>query len=321
MGREYPKRQSYGRRDFKPAMQPKREANYKSVWIFLVIAVIAVFAGYHILKHYLDRVKETLVLNKASTAKSTLTVTTTTQINTTHTTSTSNTVNPPVPDTPAKPHFDFYTMLPQIKVPTDDDSATNITKTNVPPPITANTVIPTQPQQAKDVSASTATQTAVAAAKDDLSSVGKETQSDSTVTATVKKASDAGNSDATKDTVTLATTDSSNTKDAADASTISDVDADTTSTASDKLLDSTQQMFYYIQVAAIKNVSDAEQLKAQLHQKGYDAEVKAFAKYGEKWNRILIGPFATVDAANAVQAALENLNFHPIMIKRTDLNH
>lgn len=60
----------------------------------------------------------------------------------------------------------------------------------------------------------------------------------------------------------------------------------------------------HIQVAALRVRSDAELLVTKLQAKKYP--VALYSQGGDGWNRVIVGPFADVDAAKAAQAKLQS---------------
>jgi cell division septation protein DedD len=60
----------------------------------------------------------------------------------------------------------------------------------------------------------------------------------------------------------------------------------------------------HIQVAALRVRSDAQLLVAKLQAKKYP--VALYSQGGDGWNRVIVGPFADVNAAKAAQAKLQS---------------
>ena len=71
---------------------------------------------------------------------------------------------------------------------------------------------------------------------------------------------------------------------------------------------------YHLQVAALRVPKDAQMLAGTLKEKGYPAQVSS-AK-GDGWNRVLIGPFASAEAAKDFRARLKNDGFDTMLRKQ-----
>jgi cell division protein FtsN len=71
---------------------------------------------------------------------------------------------------------------------------------------------------------------------------------------------------------------------------------------------------YVLQVAALRVLSDANQLAAKLKAKGYPATVNAAA--GDGWQRVVVGPFESAEAAQAFKTKLTKDGFDTMLRKR-----
>ncbi len=72
---------------------------------------------------------------------------------------------------------------------------------------------------------------------------------------------------------------------------------------------------YLLQVASLKNFSDADTMKAQLIMKGFAAQVKKIIVKGNTWFRVQVGPFNSMDAALTAQNKLRKDN-HDALIRK-----
>jgi cell division protein FtsN len=64
---------------------------------------------------------------------------------------------------------------------------------------------------------------------------------------------------------------------------------------------------YVLQIAAVKSFSDADSLKAQLTLQGYDVKITKIKVGSTTWNRVDVGPYTSLAAAQAAQADLKKL--------------
>lgn len=62
---------------------------------------------------------------------------------------------------------------------------------------------------------------------------------------------------------------------------------------------------YILQVAALNNHNDADQLKAQLTLTGFAVTIKPFNKDGRDWYRVIVGPYSSENAAKSAQQTLK----------------
>ena len=70
---------------------------------------------------------------------------------------------------------------------------------------------------------------------------------------------------------------------------------------------------YYLQVAAVRVEADATQLAGQLKSKGYPAVVNAGK--GDGWQRVVVGPFSSPEAAKSFKAKLTKDGFDTMLRK------
>ncbi len=73
---------------------------------------------------------------------------------------------------------------------------------------------------------------------------------------------------------------------------------------------------YVLQVASVKNYSDADRLKAQLSMLGFSVTIQKNTLDGQPWNRVYVGPFSSKQLALEKQQALRQNNVASIMIKQ-----
>lgn len=62
---------------------------------------------------------------------------------------------------------------------------------------------------------------------------------------------------------------------------------------------------YVLQIAAVRNYADAEQLKAQLALLGFTVFIQKLQQNGVMWNRVNVGPYTSLVAAKADQMRLK----------------
>ncbi len=71
---------------------------------------------------------------------------------------------------------------------------------------------------------------------------------------------------------------------------------------------------YHLQVAALRVTKDAEMLAGTLKDKGYPAAVQTGD--GDGWNRVLVGPFQSAEAAKDFRTRLKNDGFDTMLRKQ-----
>ena len=62
---------------------------------------------------------------------------------------------------------------------------------------------------------------------------------------------------------------------------------------------------YFVKIASLKHFKAADRLKAQLALQGYQVQIKAFTVNGNKWHRVIAGPFSTLAKAEDIQTFLQ----------------
>lgn len=72
---------------------------------------------------------------------------------------------------------------------------------------------------------------------------------------------------------------------------------------------------YIVQIAAFKRFEDADRLKAQLTLAGYETKVKVVPVSGMTWHRVWIGPYPTAQAAEKIQKELLAKHTKSVVVK------
>lgn len=72
---------------------------------------------------------------------------------------------------------------------------------------------------------------------------------------------------------------------------------------------------YLIQVAAFKQQSDADKLRAELIMQGFRATLSPYKSSTATWYRVEIGPFASLPLAKEQQLSLEKVHFNGLIKK------
>jgi cell division septation protein DedD len=82
---------------------------------------------------------------------------------------------------------------------------------------------------------------------------------------------------------------------------------------------SAAQEQYRLQVAAFRTYGEAQQVVRLLRDKGYPAMIAQTGESGRVWNRVVLGPFPSKEAARQTGAAIRKISdLSPIVINRTD---
>ncbi len=71
---------------------------------------------------------------------------------------------------------------------------------------------------------------------------------------------------------------------------------------------------FYLQVAAFKHYADADRLKARLILSGYPVNIKKSTSLYTTWHRVIIGPYATKQNAERVQAVLSDDDIQSLVV-------
>jgi cell division septation protein DedD len=76
---------------------------------------------------------------------------------------------------------------------------------------------------------------------------------------------------------------------------------------------------YRLQVAAFRTYSEAQRVVRLLRDKGYPAMIAQTGESGHLWNRVVLGPFPSKEAAQQTSAAIRKISpLSPVVIPRTD---
>jgi cell division protein FtsN len=70
-----------------------------------------------------------------------------------------------------------------------------------------------------------------------------------------------------------------------------------------------------LEAGSFKLAVEAEKVQAKLAQYGVDAKIRSFARAGETWYRVRIGPIATVGELKAIQAKLSEAEVAVTLVK------
>jgi cell division protein FtsN len=73
---------------------------------------------------------------------------------------------------------------------------------------------------------------------------------------------------------------------------------------------------YLLQVASVKDYSEADRLKAQLSMLGFNVSIQKTTVNGQAWNRVYVGPFSSKQQALEKQQNLRENNVSSMMIKQ-----
>lgn len=78
---------------------------------------------------------------------------------------------------------------------------------------------------------------------------------------------------------------------------------------------------YYIQVAALSNASEADNLKARLAMNGFESRIQSIeTPEGKLLHRVRIGPYETENEAEKIKVEMVEFNFDVTVVKVTDAN-
>ena len=71
---------------------------------------------------------------------------------------------------------------------------------------------------------------------------------------------------------------------------------------------------FVLQIAAVKEYAEADRLKAELTLLGYNVTIQKVVLHNITWNRVNLGPYASLQAAKAAQSELEKNRIKSILI-------
>ena len=77
----------------------------------------------------------------------------------------------------------------------------------------------------------------------------------------------------------------------------------------------TKPINYTLQAASTKSFAEADSLKAQLILLGYNVKIKKIKVGSATWNRVDVGPYTSLSAAQAAQASLKKQQINSILVK------
>ncbi len=75
---------------------------------------------------------------------------------------------------------------------------------------------------------------------------------------------------------------------------------------------------YLLQLASFQRQEDAEQMKASLIMRGFDARIKTASQRSGVWHRVVLGPFVSRQKAEQVQAEIAQRERISSIIRRMD---
>lgn len=205
----------------------------------------------------------------------------------THTTHKTTTIPSQSPVTPSKapaPEFDFYTVLPKMQV-----------QPNNPVPNNQNVARPTMPEAA------------VAATPESALSPNGIENAQAAVVKNQSSSLPLSNSPAVPiSSKTTAPIPSGSLP-------AQSIEQTESATRSKKTQEHTER--YALQVASVKNYTDADRLKAQLTMVGYEVSIQKFTMNGQTWNRVYVGPYSSRNMALKQQGALKEQHVSSILVK------
>ncbi|MGB6976026.1 MAG: SPOR domain-containing protein [Gammaproteobacteria bacterium] len=76
---------------------------------------------------------------------------------------------------------------------------------------------------------------------------------------------------------------------------------------------------YVLRVASLKNMSDADRLKAELILLGFDVMLQTVNVNGASWTRVEVGPYTSLNDAQADQDRLQKNNIKSVLANVTPL--
>lgn len=211
-------------------------------------------------------------------------------------------------DKSQQPQFDFYTILPKMKVwvPSNQQSSVAAAPPQaqavIPPPFSNNQTTATKPATTTTAPASS-TNTAVAA---------QPTANNANSAAIASNNATTSNSATNNTSPTSANKSSTNT--AANTSTANNITAASASVTNNSASSSNK---YILQIAALANFKDADTLKAQLTLMGFNVAIKQSDDANKTLNHVEVGPYDSLTDANKAQQALQQQHISSILVKIT----
>ena len=75
-----------------------------------------------------------------------------------------------------------------------------------------------------------------------------------------------------------------------------------------------QNVVYELQVASLKDATEADSLRVKLLLLGFDARIQTATVQRQTWHRVRVGPFRGLDQVNAAKARLERNRFSAMIV-------
>lgn len=203
------------------------------------------------------------------------------------------------PEEPAKPRFEFYTLLSKETVPVsrpgkepgthEQETSADVTTDTLPPPESAKSVAttPEEPLESSDaINNEIVTETP--AGEPAVAPTGVPAVPVIPVSGSSARTANPPPAPATTPVAVPAVT------------------APAEPTTSGK--------HYLLQVAAFQSTSEADRLKAQLTFLGFDVIVTPFDNHGKQWYRVKVGPFDSLTAAQEARKTLLKNHLGSILV-------
>ncbi len=202
----------------------------------------------------------------------------------------------PTAANPAKPRFEFYTLLSKETVPVPHDK-TQTTQSTVSADATTSEIAQEKKSASDEANKKTDENEAVTQKTTQKESLPTESTNAPTGVPSVPVATTKHATISTAKKATPSTTPQPQASHS--ATTPISTPITTTSTTTPSL--STR---YMLQVAALQRMSDVDQLKAKLSFMGFSASVEPFQNGGSTWYRVKVGPFLSQEALQKAKQTL-----------------
>jgi cell division protein FtsN len=111
-----------------------------------------------------------------------------------------------------------------------------------------------------------------------------------------------------------ATTPATTTQTPAPTSTPADIIDKSSSTPTTATTSATKEK-YWLQIVSLKNYADADRYKAELTMSGLDVSIQSYKKSDQTYNRVVMGPYDSRQAAQQQQAQLKQKHIDSIVVK------
>lgn len=72
---------------------------------------------------------------------------------------------------------------------------------------------------------------------------------------------------------------------------------------------------YTLRVASLKNYADADRIKAELTLLGYNVSIQKVTIHNTTWNRVNLGPYTSLNAAQSAQNELKKNHYNSVILK------